>query len=199
VFFLLLIQFGRAGTESLRQLFNEQIDALAKSQNVLKNRLEYKKILSLEDQATFYSSWHYGAIHVLVSVPGCHNEKGISEYLGIPLQKTTEVLNFLVTTGLVERADGKYKIGTSHIHLGIDSPMLARHHSNWRMQAIQDLDREQRETLHYSSVISCSREDSAKMRSILVKAIEDVRALVKGSKDEDGFCYAVDFFGLKRR
>ena len=69
LFFLFLIQLARAGTPSLRKVFEEQLRALKEKQFVLKDRLQFNKTLSREDQATFYSSWHYGAAHVLVSVP----------------------------------------------------------------------------------------------------------------------------------
>lgn len=197
LFFLFLIQLARAGTPALRRIFEEQLRVLKEKQFVLKDRLEFKRTLSREDQATFYSSWHYGAIHVLVSVPGCHTERGMSEYLGLPVERVSEILQFLVSVGLVVRKEGNYGIGTTHIHLEHDSPMIAKHHTNWRLQGIQSLDRASKSDLHYSSVITSSKADADRIRSILVKAIENVRAIVKDSKDEDGFCYAIDFFGLR--
>ncbi|MGZ3698691.1 MAG: TIGR02147 family protein [Bdellovibrionota bacterium] len=200
LYFLLLIQFARAGTPSLKQLFEEQMQALREKQLVLKDRLEFQKTLTREDQATFYSSWHYGAVHVLVSVPGCHTERGMSDYLGLPVERIAEILQFLVKVGLVLRKDGSYKVGTSHIHLEHDSPLISKHHSNWRLQAIQSLDySKNNKDLHYSSVITSSKADAEKIRSLLVSAIEDVRAVVKPSKDEEGYCYAIDFFGLRKK
>jgi hypothetical protein len=51
--------------------------------------------------------------------------------------------------------------------------------------------------LHYSSAITCSEEDAIKIKGALVRAIEEVRGIVKPSKDEGGFVYSLDFFGLK--
>lgn len=199
LFFLFLIQFVRAGTPALKKIFEEQLQVLREKQFILKDRLEFKKTLSREDQATFYSSWHYGAIHVLVSVPGCHTERGLSEYLGLPVERVAEILQFLVGVGLVVRKSGHYEIGTSHIHLEHDSPVISKHHTNWRLQSIQSLDRISKQDLHYSSVITASKKDADEIRSVLVKAIEEVRAIVKGSKDEEGFCYSIDFFGLCKK
>lgn len=197
LYFLLLIQFTRAGTQTLKKIFEEQLRDLKEKQFVLKDRLEFKRTLSREDQATFYSSWHFGAVHVLVSVPGCHTERGISDYLALPVVRVNEILQFLVSVGLVNHKAGHYEIGTTHIHLEHDSPMISKHHVNWRLQAIQSLDRQNPKDLHYSSVITASREDADRIRGALVQAIEEVRAIVKPSKDEEGFCYAVDFFGLR--
>lgn len=198
-YFLLLVQAARAGTPGLRAHFTEQMKALVEKQFVLKDRLKFQKTLTREDQATFYSSWHYGAIHVLVSVPGCHTEKGISDYLGLPLTKVTAVLDFLTSVGLIARKDGRYEIGARHIHLENDSPMISKHHTNWRLQAIHSLDRARQGDLHYSSVITASHEDSVRIREILVRAIEEVRGVVRQSRDEGAFSYAIDFFGLSAK
>lgn len=195
-YFLLLIQYARAGTASLKRIFEKQMQAIIESQRVLKNRLEFKRSLSAEDQATFYSSWHYGAVHVLVSVPGCHTEEGMAAYLGLPRPRVAEVIEFLLKTRLVIKRDGRFDIGTSHIHLPSDSPMISKHHTNWRVRAIQSLDLPRTEDLHYSSVITASREDAPKIREILVHAIEQVRAIVKSSGNEEGYAYSLDFFSL---
>jgi uncharacterized protein (TIGR02147 family) len=196
-YFLLLIQRARAGTATLRRMFEEELSALKEKQFVLKDRLEFKRALSREDQATFYSSWHYGAIHVLVSVPGCHTERGMADYLGLPASRVAEVLGFLTEVGLVDRRADKYVIGTTHIHLEHDSPMISKHHANWRLQALRSLDLPGPRDLHYSSVVTVSRADADRVREALVRAIEDVRAIVRPSPSEEGFCYAIDFFGLQ--
>lgn len=196
-FFLLLIQLGRAGTPALRKILEQQVQSAAEEQLVLKNRLEVKKTLSREDQAIFYSSWQYGAVHVLVSVPGCHSEQGIADYLDLPVRRVSEILHFLLSVGLVARKGDRLEIGTSHIHLESDSPMVSKHHTNWRLKGMQSLDQPRGSDLHYSSVITASREDSVRIREILVKAIEEVRAVVRPSPSEEGYCYTIDFYGLR--
>jgi uncharacterized protein (TIGR02147 family) len=196
-YFLLMIQFARAGTASLRKHFQEQMKSLSEKRFLLKDRLKFKKILSKEDQATFYSSWYYGAIHVLVSVPRCSTAQGIAEYLALPLDRVRETLEFLLSVNLVTLTNGRYQIGTSHIHLGSDSPMISKHHTNWRLQAMRSLDLQKKEDMHYSSVMTVSLEDSVKVRELLVKAIEDIRAVIRNSDNEACFAYAIDFFGLK--
>ena len=198
VFFLLLIQLCRAGTPALRRIFEKQIaDELARKL-VLKNRLEFKRTLSRENQTVYYSSWHHSAIHVLVSVPDCHTADGIAEYLGLPSKRVAEVLQFLISLGLVARKGSKFEIGTSHIHLDSESPLISKHHTNWRMRAVESLDLPREQDLHYSSVITASRDDSVKIRATLVKAIEEIRTMVKESGNEEGFCYSLDLFSLRK-
>ena len=60
------------------------------------------------------------------------------------------------------------------------------------------LERETQSELHYSSVIGVAHNDLPRIREVLVKAIEQVRTIVKDSKDEAIYCYDLDLFGLGR-
>lgn len=46
-------------------------------------------------------------------------------------------------------------------------------------------------------MITCSEEDSVRIKTCLVRVIDEIRAIVKPSKDEGGFAYCLDFFRLK--
>jgi hypothetical protein len=89
---------------------------------------------------------------------------------------------------------GRFVSGPVSIHLGNNSPMISRLHSNWRMQAIQSLERERPEELHYSSAVTVSRKHVPEIRKALVAAIEEVRAIVKPSPEECLYCYSLDLF-----
>lgn len=193
-FFMLLVSLGRAGTKALEAYYSKLIQQTLERRAVLKNRLNYQKTLSKEDQATYYSAWYYAAIHLLLGVPELQTKKALSEYLGLSLQRVSQVLDFLVGVGLAQEEGNRYRIGATSIHLGNDSPLISKHHSNWRMQALQSLERERPEELHYSSVVTMSRADLEKIRSILVGAIEQVRGVVRESKEEALFCYSLDLF-----
>jgi len=45
-------------------------------------------------------------------------------------------------------------------------------------------------------VAALSRSDAKKIRELLVKAIENVRSIVRPSKEEAVYCYLVDCFEL---
>lgn len=198
IFFQLLIQLARAGTQSLRALVLKQVDQLLEQQLNLKNRLEYKKTLSIEDQLTYYSAWYYAAIHVVLSIPVLQTREAIAQYFGLAPRLVSDVLNYLVTTGLAIEESGRFKTGPVNIHLPKDSPAIAKLHANWRVQAIDAIHQKRGADLHYSSVVAIDAADESKVRAILVKAIEEVRAVVKESKENAAYCYCLDFFTLER-
>ena len=136
MYFLTLILFERAGTATLKKIFQTQLEALAEQQLHLGKRLKYKKSLSAQDQYTYYQSWEYAAIHVLVSIPQLCTKAAISDFLKVPASRVGEILEFLTRTGLVVEDGGCYSVGVRSVHIGSDSPNVSRHHLNWRLKAM---------------------------------------------------------------
>ncbi|MDB5038958.1 MAG: hypothetical protein JWQ35_2486 [Bacteriovoracaceae bacterium] len=196
-FFLLLIQLERSGTPELKNYFLKQMNQIIEKQSVLKERLKFKKILPLEMQARYYSYWYYPAVHMALLIPELQKPEALRRYLKLPIQTVSEVLQFLLSTGLAVEKDGKFLTGTTSVHLGADSPMTSRSHTNWRQKIISSLERIKPQDLHYSSVVSLSRSDVPRIKAALIQAIEEVRDIVKETKEEELFCYTLDLFSLK--
>ena len=195
-FFLLLIQRELAGTVVLQQYCDRKIQKLLDQRLILKNRLTDKKTLTREDQAIYYSDWLYTSVHLAVLVPRLRSPEALASFFGASIEKIVRILEFLEITGLVKKQDGQFLPGVVRIHLESDSPMISKHHTNWRLQAMRALERATQSELHYSSIVGISKSDLPRVREILVEAIEKVRAVVKDSKDETVYCYNLDFFGI---
>ena len=197
-FLLLLAQWNRAGTLRLRARYRKQIEATRNRRLDLKSRLGIQSHLTELDQVTYYSSWLYGAVHALLSIPKFHSVEVIANHLQIEPNKIANAIEFLIHSGLiVQNPTGpRYSIGKARIHLGADSPLIARHHINWRLQAMRALEKGERENLHYSSSVSISHEDFSKIREILVRAIESVKEVVRPSPEEKAACFAMDWFEI---
>jgi len=195
-YLLAMVLYAKAGTNSLRKFYQKDLETKKEAHSELKTKFKSKKKLSVEDQAIFYSSWQYGAVHVSVSIPGCETPQGLSKFFNIDLKRVNEILEFLENVQLVETVNGMLKVGSSHIHLSSDSPLISKFHTNWRLQAVQALNAKNPKNLHYSSIMSCSEADSKKIKEVMTKAIEDIRKIIKDSKDEKCFSYAMDFFAV---
>jgi uncharacterized protein (TIGR02147 family) len=196
-FFLLLVEYIRAGSKDLQTHFLELMNEQIQQQLNLKERFKIKEVISPEDQATYYSDWSYAAIHIAVTVSKLTSSDNLADYFQLPKIKVQKVLKFLLATGLIaEKNPHEYMIGTSRIHLGADSPLISKHHTNWRIQAINSLDRQIENDLHYTSVVSVSHEDILEIKARLVKEIDAYNAIVKPSKEETMCCLALDFFSL---
>lgn len=195
--FIYLVLIERAGSKDLEGYFWEKYNAIVTKRLNIKRRLKDTKTLSNEARSQYYSQWHYAAIHMLLSIPEFQNRNSISQHLNISLKKTNEILTFLLQHGLAEEKDNKILIGPTHIHLEKGSADLNKHHTNWRMAAIQHLEnQEEKENLHYSVVYSLSRADSVKIKDEIIKLIKKNLDKVKDSPEEVLYCNTIDFFQI---
>lgn len=197
-YFLLLIQKDRAGTKRLELFFQEQIEELLRKRMILTERLGSKGVLSETQQATYYSSWQYAAVHVAMTIPELQTLTSLSEHLNISKNRLSSILDFLTTTGLAKKESNRFTTGDVQVRLGNSSPNIIKHHSNWRQQAIESLERETLSDLHYSGVVSISEEDAQKIKDQTLKFIQDSLKTIRASKEENLFCFNLDFFDLKK-
>ncbi|NUM89689.1 MAG: TIGR02147 family protein, partial [Bdellovibrionales bacterium] len=196
-FFLLLLQKDRAGSASLRGYFEKQMEAILRGRAILANRVPEKSAISRESEARFYSSWIYGAVHVLLSVPEFQRKENLARHLNLSPAQATEILDFLMGLGLAVQENGLYKMGPAHVHLSSDSENINKHHTNWRIQAIHSLHLRRPHDLHYSAAVTLSRADVEVIRERLLKGMKENLETIKASKEEAAYVYAFDFFELR--
>jgi uncharacterized protein (TIGR02147 family) len=184
-FFILLVVKQRAGTKSLENLVAKRISKQRESQTVLKKRLEIKESMRLEDQLQYYNRWHIAAIHIACTIPELQNLEALQKYFRLPLNQILAALEFLTQHGFIEQGRaGGYKVVKAGIHLEVNSPLMSQHHSNWRLRAIEAINRRQNSDLFYSGVTSVSREDFEWLREKLSQFLEQAIERVKVSKEE---------------
>lgn len=194
-FFLLLLLYERSGSTRLRKRIKTQMDQHLRKRQKLKDRVDIKTTLSQEHQAVYYSSWLYAAVHILTLIKTLQTKDALRAHLNLSMEKIGEVLEFLRSAGLVTIEHGIIKSVTSRIFLGNDSPMIVRHHTNWRLRAIDSLDKGLEKDVHLSTVVSLNGEDVLRIKEKIIKDIESTRAMVKESENEtDVYCFNVDFF-----
>lgn len=197
-FFLLLVQKDRAGTKTLAQHFQDQIDEMLQRRLVIGLRLGPKKALNSEDQSIYYSSWLYAAVHIALTIPELRTRESLAKHLGAPAKRVSEVLEFLVAAGLASQNGSGFNVGTSHVRLGRDSHNILKHHANWRAQAVESLEREELQDLHYSGVVSLSTADVLRIKNVLMESIETAQSIVRSSNEEELCAINIDFFNLQR-
>ena len=194
-FFLLLLIHGRAGSRHLQSRIEKQISRARENRLNLKNRFNVKSI-SLENQTLFYSNWQYLAVLTALSVPQLQTKETLGAYLNLPQKRVAEIIEAMEHWGLIVFKNGKYQPGIYRTHLGKDSPMLAKHHINWRIQALQSIERQSPQDLHYSSVVSLSEKDALLAKEKLAQSLEEVAAIVAPSPEEKVCSLCLDFFDL---
>lgn len=195
-YFYLLIQRGRAGTPQLQAYFDEHIREIQSKRLDIKSRVVVNQEILPADQNKYYSRWYYLAIHVALSVPQLRTVAALVRHLALPKELVQEVLSFLVYTGLAKETKGVYSIGSGHIHLGRDSENILKHHSNWRIKALESLDLEKESELHYSVVYSLAKKDALKIKDRIIEVVQENLKTVGPSQEEVLYCNTIDFFEI---
>lgn len=195
-YFLLLLHYARAGSKDLEKFYDRKLNEIHERRKEIKARIRARSDLSEAEQMTYYSSWHYVAVHMCLFLPETTNRNSIAEYLGLPAKTITQVLDFLINVGLAKEEQGEVTAGPARIHLEKGSPFISKHHTNWRMRAIESLDSPREEDLHYSLVMSVDSKAIEKIREILLKTIQDIEPTLKAAADEKIATLNIDLFDL---
>lgn len=192
--FLLLVDLARAGNQSLRAKIKRRIDAGREAARTLNKRLEHDRNLSAADAATFYSHWVYTGVTNWIATQPSADVAAIAERMKVPVTLVAKVMSFLLETGiLVKKPDG-YENGVKRIHIGADSPLVVKHHQNWRLQGFNQMPFTDKQNLFLTMPMSLSEEVAARIRSDLVTSVEKIGKWVSPSPSEVVRCLNIDWF-----
>ncbi len=193
-FFFLLVQRDRAGTTALKKHFTKEIEVERESALNLKNQMPTEFNFSAETESRYYSHWLYSAVDLALTVAGLNSGPDLARYLGVSLAKINQVVEFLVETGVVQEKQGKLQTTANHIHLASNSANIIKHHTNWRLKALESIDNLNENNLHYSSSVTVSDEDFVKIKELLVECLKNTNKVVDTSHAQNLFAINVDLF-----
>lgn len=195
-FLLTLINYNRAGTDSLKKFYEKILNDRQENFLNLKNRLKIQTSIPEHDEIKYYSSWHFGAAHVLLSIPEFQTRESLANKMELPISRVDEILNFLVDSRLCYKENNKFKISQPLLHLDKKSSLISKHHINWRMKSIQSLDSVEDADMHYSSVFTLSKKDLPKVKEILSKSLSEALQVIKKSPEEEAAVICLDLFKI---
>ena len=193
-YLMALVESERAGTQKLKFAIQKRMDEILEKSQDLKQRLKQDKQLSEETKAIFYSNWYYSGIRLLSSVKGFRTPDAIAGYFDLPLSTVNRVLEFLVQTGLCKFEEGQFKMGPRSTHLEASSPLVTRHHMNWRVKGMEKMGNVSADELFLSLPASLSERAMKEIRKELVIAIEQITGIIDGSTEDQLACLNIDFF-----
>lgn len=195
-YFLLLLQYSKSESKSLRILLENQMKEMRVQSTDLSQVLRPDQELTPEVRSIFYSNWFFSAIRILSSIEGFQNADVLAERLRIRSTKVREIIVFLVKNGLCVEENGKLKPGPAYTHLEAKSPLISRHHGNWRVRAMERHPDISSEELCYSAPMSIGKGDIEKVRTLAVEFIENVQKIRELSNCEAAYCLNLDWFEI---
>jgi uncharacterized protein (TIGR02147 family) len=194
--FFLLIQKGKAGSQTLKDYFQDEINDLRERRQHIRERTTTANELSQDDKSTYYSGWWFSAVHTATLIPEMKNRQDIAVFLGLSPDLVERTLDFLISRGLVREKKGKYLPGSTSVSLAPRSLTAARHHANWRLKAIEVQERLHPKNVHQSLVFAISKRDGERVRALITELLQNAEKIVNASKEERAFVLLLDFFKL---
>jgi uncharacterized protein (TIGR02147 family) len=195
-FFLLLVNRERAGNHKLKTYYQNQIDDILKDRANVKNRLEVTDELSSEQIMHYYSSWHYSAIHILCSLESVKSYSDIRERINLPVDKIKEAVSFLIESKILDSDSEGLRTTGRRIHLDAKNKMISKHHTNWRIKAIEEVGVPKEKSLHFSAVYSFSRKDWETIKEVFLKSLKSSEEIIEKSPEDMVGAICLDFFEI---
>lgn len=191
-YFLALVAHDRAGTANLKKYYKGKLADLKTELNqVISQREESKK----DGLDQYFSSWIYTAIHIALSIRPMTLEE-LADFCGFVPESLRPMVNFLHSHNFLIEKNGKFEHSKENVTLAKGNEHLKLHHNNWRLRGIEEIQKNNEDNLHYTSIISCSVADSLVIKEKIRELIAEIREIIKESKDEDVFCFTADCFKI---
>jgi uncharacterized protein (TIGR02147 family) len=196
-YFQTLIEWERAGEPLYRAHLQKRLETLKRGQESLQKRTRKKDFPFAEQQAVYFSSWYWAALHFLVAIPEMQTVKSLAARLGLNESMVLDGLRRLKSYGLVsETANGHWEYASGQFHLPKDSPFVIQHHQNWRNRAVLDSQNPLNDSLHYTTVLTLSKSDAAQIKTLLLDFISATVQISAPSEPEDAMVLNCDFFSV---
>lgn len=194
-YFLTLIEWDKAGTTSLKKFIESKLLKLRQESEKIKNRVPVYATMTEADQALFYSQWYYSALRLSCGLGEQATAKSIAKDFNLPIELVEKVLQFLISRSLViEKEDKTLDRGPQNTFLPSDSPLISRHHMNWRMKAMEKHPRLGVDELAFSAPLTLAESDIPKVKKMCLDFIQEVSKQVAQSPSEKLACINIDWF-----
>ncbi len=194
-YFLTLLQIERASEINYKSHLQTK---LAELRRISAENFRWKDpssdLENHERQALYYSSWLYGAIHFLLTIPKYQSVENLAVRLNMSLPQIRTILEDLKSADLAERVQNHWRAKTKNLHLSKTSPFASVYHSQWRQKAIEDLSAKDYENIHYTTLYTMSVSDHNQLKQMILDFIQKTRDVVISSPEEELYCFTCDFF-----
>lgn len=190
-FVFLLWSYQEAQTQKEKSYFKEKISTIQSEKQKVSSRVKSKLIEAEESKTkmtTYYAEAITTVIHMHLTISQYKNNPSLlTSKLGISDSKLKTELQKLKELGLIAYKGNHIHHVELSIHLPAESDLSFGNHINWRLKAIQNIEKRdpQKTDYRFSGVFSADEETKIKARKILTEAIVQIGNLVQNSKNSN--------------
>ncbi len=193
--FLTKVELERAGTKELKNILRSRLVSAQQRQLDIAKQTKGVMVPAKIMQA-YYGTWYWMAIHMALSIDRFQDLKTLARHLNLEHSVVEKCVGQLVTAGLLEQKEHKWRLKEKNFHLPKSSPLIRVNHLNWRQKAVEDLDKESPSSMHYTSVFALSKKDTESLRKKLMTVLKEFRSEISNSPPEEMYCFNLDWFSV---
>ncbi len=193
-FFHLLVEFDKSGNHRHKESLLRKIKSMQEQSKKIGTRVPRTRELTDEQKAIFYSSWLYSGITNLSALDSFNDVQSIADHLKIEARSVQKALRFLFEIGMCKELNAKITNGTTAIHIDRESPFVNKHHQNWRIKSISQMESRNDSDIFFTSPMSLSIAASEEIKNMIVNFIQAVMKISGPSASEKVSCLNIDWF-----
>lgn len=196
-YFQCLVDIERAASGSYREFLKDRLaDILRRNESLAERIQKPEPLLSSANEALYFSTWQWAAIHFLTSINDYQGLQKLSERLSLPKEHLQMFLERLKDMGYVQQRGSRWEFRQGEFHLPNNSPFVIQHHQNWRSRAVLDAQFYNPDSVHYTNVQTASREDIQRIKNVLFEFISQCKRTLDPSPPEEGVVILCDVFKI---
>lgn len=196
-YFVTLVEIARAGSQALVSTLQKRL-LLIKEQREISESQKLTPMPSQPEKALhYYLDWTISAVHILLSIPNNNDVRTIAKRLSIDESLVFKALNILQDLGIAEQSADQWTLTSKNLHATQETLFASLHHRNWRDKSIEKLMIESsKQNLHYTSVVSLSKDDFQNIRKLIGNYILEIQKTVQYSEEQILSCMTIDWFEI---
>lgn len=193
-YFLYLVLWERAGTESAQSYFKEKMIRISEQHaNLTAKAKDSSVVVEFDEQfALYFGDSIYQAIHLMTAFPGGQTVSSLAKVAGLSPTKIQKILSYLLDLGLVRKSGAVFFHSGQNVHMAREGVWNKLNHLNWRMKAVEDSSNPK--SLHFSSVFAIARADYAHLQRLVHEFLEEYQKFAKASGSEELVILCCDLF-----
>lgn len=194
-YFVLLVRLARASTLALREYLEVRRAEIQREASEVRSRLKSDKPkLDEAKLVRYFSSSIPSTLHVATSSEKYRSVEALAKRFALPEPRVREILEFLEEIGLIEKVGGSWHYANAPLHFPRESPMNIVHQMSRRRQAMQAIEGNSPDNLHFSSVFTADLATVAEIKADLLDYIEKSHAKVHASGTSEVYSMSLDLF-----
>jgi uncharacterized protein (TIGR02147 family) len=193
-----LVNWSRASDVKAREYCLNRIDSIKHKARDLKTRLQAQNELNEEDRAFYYSSPIYSYVRLLSSIPRYQTFDAMEKETQLAPRKLRAVIDFLVSRNLCVEEGGLIVYADTPTYIEASSPLVGRHHLNWRGKVREKLENLRDEDLVFTYPTTISEEDFQILREKMVQFVSEFKKTSAPSPSEHLYCFNLDWVKINR-